>query len=159
VARAADASARQPHDKLREVEAQVLAGMHRLAGQISGQNWRKAICHGDFHPNNLLVTNDGLVGIDIGGLDRIPLYKDMARFLVHLAKRGPVASGRRRYGVDAALYEEFAVVFQMNGAELSQFLPFMIGFEILFRVEQKNIDDERLENALHLAWSWVSDLG
>lgn len=159
VARAQDACARQPHDRLREVEAQVLAGMHRLAGRITGQQWRKAICHGDFHPNNLLVTDEGLVGIDIGGLDSIPLYKDMARFLAHMARRGPVASAKRRYGVDAALFEEFAVVFEMNGTELGLFLPFMIGFEILFRVEQKNIDDERLENALHLAWGWVADLG
>lgn len=159
VTRAEDACARQPHDRLREVEAQVLAGMHRLAGQIGGQSWRKAICHGDFHPNNLLVTDDGLVGIDIGGSDRIPLYKDMARFLVHLARRGAPPSGRRRYGVDAALFEEFAVVFEMNGTEMGLFLPFMIGFEILFRVEQKDIDEDRLEKAMHLAWGWLAELG
>lgn len=159
VARAADASARQPHDRLANLELQVLARMQILAGQISGKVWRMAICHGDFHPNNLLVAKDGLIGIDIGGSDRIPIYKDMARFLAHMARRDMLRSGRSRFGVDAAALEEFAVVFGLNGEEIGLFLPFMIGFEILFRVEGASTQAQRIELAERLTRGWLDDLG
>lgn len=158
LARAADASVGQPHKKLRDLETRVLTKMEELAEQITGRVWRKAICHGDFHPNNLLVSNDALIGIDIGGSDRIPIYKDMARFMVHMARRNVLPSGRRRHGVDGATFEEFAVVFGLNGTEIELFLPFMIGFEILFRVEQKQLDARRVGYAEQLTTSWLEDV-
>lgn len=155
--RAGDAAARQPQQRLRAVEAQVLQRMQVLGGEIAGQSWRRAICHGDFHPDNLMFSDDALTGIDIGGSGRIPIYKDMARFLVHLARHKMLPSGRRHYGVDAAAFEEFAVVFGLSEIERSQFLPFMIGFEILFRVERATAKPKLVEAALRVAEGFLAD--
>ncbi|MDZ7709771.1 MAG: phosphotransferase [Roseovarius sp.] len=62
LARAERAAQAQPFDHLRESEAGILAALQRIAGRIEGADWRVAICHGDFHPNNLLVSGKRLTG-------------------------------------------------------------------------------------------------
>jgi len=61
----------------------VLRRMKALAVVLQSRKkaGRTAIGHGDFHPNNLIVSDTGVRGIDLGGSSRIPIYKDYGRFL------------------------------------------------------------------------------
>ena len=85
--KAGDAAAKQPHEALRDVEAHILRKMGKLGRRLADLTWRTAVTHGDFHLNNLILSGDSLVGIDIGGPGRLPIYKDMARALTHTARR------------------------------------------------------------------------
>ena len=86
--RAERAAASQPFAELRSLEAAILSEMQRIGGLFQGTDWRVAICHGDYHPNNLISNGARLTAVDTGGSAQLPVYKDMARFLVHLARRG-----------------------------------------------------------------------
>lgn len=141
------AAERQSFDNLRNIESDIVALLHKIANRMDGMTWRTAILHGDFHPNNLLVDTDQLVGIDTGGSARTPLYKDMARFLVHMGRRCMWPSGQRRLGVDAVGLAAMADVFELNTFERQFALPFMIGCEALLRVETPQLSESRIRRA------------
>lgn len=147
VGRAERAAARQPFRKLARLEQEILAELRRLAGQIGNSDWRCAICHGDLHPNNLILDAQGLTGIDTGGSSVTPVYKDMARFVVHMGRRGMIPSGRRYLGVDAEALEAFGRAFHLTEAETGLHLPFMIGCEALLRVETRALGRGRIRRA------------
>lgn len=156
--RAERASATQPFARLRTLEMQVIAQMTRLAGRIEGLDWRVAISHGDFHPNNLIAEGERLTGIDTGGSGRMPIYKDIARFAMHMGRRGVIPSGRRVLGVDGGVLDAFTEAFALTEAERWRILPFMLGVEALLRVETRALSGSRIRRARDMYEALLEDL-
>lgn len=152
------AAEKQPHESLRQAEAQVLQKMKKLYRQIDFPEWRVALAHGDFHLNNLFWDGRMLTGIDLGATNHAPLYKDIARALVHMARRGMLPSGARRFGVDAQAFETFSTRFELSEAEKHGFLPYFIAFETLIKVEHPEMPQARLDHALEMSEALVNDL-
>lgn len=157
--KAAAAAATQPHPKLQRRERKILRHLTRLAPLCDDLPWRHAISHGDFHPNNLIVGEDRLTGIDLGGSATIPIYKDMARFLMHMGRRGLIPSGEARFGVDARGIDAFAGAFSLSAQERDLILPFMLGVEALIRVEHAGIKRGRVRRAAEMSDRLIADLG
>ena len=145
--RATRSSARQPFPELKKLEGRILLHLERLAGRIEGGEWRTAICHGDLHPNNLIVDGARVNGIDFGGSSRLPIYKDMSRFLMHMGRRCLIPSGQDWMGVDAMVVAEFVRAFALDEAEQRLILPFMLGIEALVRVETPTLPASRIKRA------------
>ncbi|KZY37149.1 hypothetical protein A3731_02090 [Roseovarius sp. HI0049] len=139
--------ARQRNATLRRAEQSVLTELHRIAAPHRTGQWRIAISHGDFHPNNLLADGQRLTGIDTGGSAKLPIYKDMARFLSHMARRGLIPSGEERFGVDARGFDAFTQAFDLDEVERTIWLPFMLGVEVLIRIEPKDLPAKRVRKA------------
>ena len=159
-AKAEAALQQQTHADLRAVETRVLRQMKYLGRRLEGlEGWRTAIGHGDFHPNNLILGPDQVLrGIDLGGSGHFPIYKDMARFLTHMARRGVTVSAERRFGVDAAALDAFVMAARLDHAEATLCLPFMICFETLFRVEHPAMPARRVAYGVKMARALLSDL-
>ncbi len=149
---------KQAFARLRPMLASLQAELHRLVPALDGQNWRIAISHGDFHPNNLLVADGILTGIDTGGSARLPIYKDMARFLAHMGRRGLHPSETARFGVDAATFDHFVQEFELDAVEREIWLPFMIGIEALLRVETAGLSRSRVRRAQMFFETLLDDL-
>jgi len=147
LAKAERAGERQAFDNLRKIERDIIALLHQMADRMDGAEWRTAILHGDFHPNNLIAKGGELVGIDTGGSARMPIYKDMARFLVHMARRGMWPSGKTRLGVDAIGLANMEDVFGLNAFERQFALPFMMGCEVLMRVDTRQLSASRVRRS------------
>lgn len=158
LARAERSAAQQPFARLRASESIILQHLRGIAAALDGAEWRIAICHGDFHPNNLILGKDRLTGIDTGGSARLPVCKDIARFLVHMGRRGMIPSGQLRLGVDACGIDLFAEVFSLTETERQLWLPFFIGVEALIRVERKGIKKGRLQQAAGMYAALAEDL-
>lgn len=156
--RARDAADKQPHAALAEVESRVFRKMRHLSKQIAGQDWRVSIPHGDFHPNNLILNGNHLTGIDTGGSSVAPIYKDMARALTHMARRGLFFGAARKFGVDAQAFDVLADAMQLSLPERDLFLPYLICFETLFRVEHPQMPEHRVEHGREMAKSLLKDL-
>lgn len=159
LARAERASATQPFARLRRIEAGILRHLRKIAGMVEGADWRVAISHGDYHPNNLILGAGRLTGIDTGGSGRMPICKDIARFLVHMGRRGMIPSGRRHLGVDAEGLDTFAEVFALTEIERRLWLPFFIGVEALIRVENRALKSGRIRRAEEMYALLLADLG
>lgn len=147
ITRAARASANQPFPQLRALEVQILEQMQRLAPMITAEPWRVAICHGDYHPNNLIANGARLTGIDLGGSGYLPLMKDIARFAMHMGRRRIRLSGETRLGVDHACLRVFADTFALSEVERAATLPFFLAFEALIRIENTSLPAARIERA------------
>ncbi len=158
LARAEAAAARQPHAGLQQQENIVLNELRRILHAANAQEWRFAICHGDFHPNNLILDAPRLTGIDLGGSARLPIYKDIARFLMHLGRRDLRPSGEARFGVDREGFDAFAEAFALSDRERDVALPFMLGVEALIRVEGPNLSGSRIRRAARMYELLISDL-
>ncbi|WP_412505682.1 phosphotransferase [Roseovarius sp. SYSU LYC5161] len=158
LSRAERASAKQPFRRLARIEAGILNELHRLARLMGKADWRCAIGHGDFHPNNLILRGERLTGIDTGGSAVMPVYKDMARFLVHMGRRGMIPSGRSYLGVDADGIAAFGDVFSLSRSETGLHLPFMIGCETLLRVETRKLKRGRIRHAEAMSQALLRDL-
>jgi hypothetical protein len=158
LARAARASATQPFGRLRRIESGILAHLTEMTAALDGAEWREAISHGDFHPNNLILGEDRMTGIDTGGSGRMPVCKDIARFLVHMGRRAMIPSGRRYLGVDAEGIEVFAEVFALTEVERHLWLPFFIGIEALIRVETRALKPSRIKRAEEMYGLLLADL-
>lgn len=158
LAKAERAADRQAFDELRGVEAEIIALLHQMADRMDGAEWRTAVSHGDFHPNNLIVQAGDLVGIDTGGSARMPIYKDMARFLVHMGRRDMLPSGKARLGVDAIGLATMEEVFGLNAFERRFALPFMMGCEVLLRVETRHLSSSRIRRAEAMYAAFRDDL-
>ena len=156
--KAKETAAQQPHPSLHAIEHQILRKMSGLGRLISGGEWRVGVTHGDFHLNNLIHCDGGLFGIDIGGPGRLPIYKDMARAMTHMTRRIGALSGQRHFGVDAKSYQVFVNTFDLSNPERELFLPFMIAFESLIRVERPEMPETRLTLAHEMAESLLGDL-
>ncbi len=156
--RAARASATQPFRELRQIESAILGEIERIGRLFQGKDWRNAICHGDFHPNNLILKGDRLTAIDTGGSCQMPIYKDMARFLVHMGRRDVILSGDRYLGVDRQGIAAFADIFDLTQTEECLILPFMIGCEALIRVETKELSRSRIKRAIKMSTAMLGDL-
>ncbi|RFP90746.1 hypothetical protein DZK27_00200 [Rhodobacteraceae bacterium 63075] len=155
---AEEAAARQPHEALREAEARVLQKMKKLYRQIDLPEWRVVLAHGDFHLNNLFWDGKTLTGIDLGGTGHAPLYKDIARALVHMARRGMLPSGKRRFGVDEEAFEAYAETFSLSETETNGFLPYFIAYETLIKVEHPEMPRARLDHAQEMTEALFADL-
>lgn len=155
---AEDATARQPHEALRNSEARVLQKMKKLYRQIDLPEWRVALTHGDFHLNNLFWDGKTLTGIDLGGTGHAPLYKDIARALVHMARRGMLPSGKRRFGVDEEAFQAYAETFSLTETEANGFLAYFIAYETLIKVEHPEMPRARLDHALEMTEALFADL-
>lgn len=147
LARAERAAQTQPHADLQRIETDILVHLREIAERLGGTDWRMAICHGDFHPNNLILGPTRLTGIDLGGSARLPVCKDIARFLAHSGRRGMIPSRRRSFGVDAGGIAAFADTFSLTETERQRTLPFFIGVEALIRVEKPSMPRARLRHA------------
>ena len=155
--RAEKGAENQPHPRLQQREHKILNHLQRLA-PLCDQPWRNAIIHGDFHPNNLIANADRLTGIDMGGSASIPIYKDMARFLMHMGRRGLIPSGQMQFGVDAQGIAAFAEAFDLSDHERELILPFMLGCEALLRVESAGIKRGRVRRAADMSDQLIADL-
>lgn len=150
---------RQTHDRLKPLETRILQKMHALARQMRAvKTWRCALGHGDFHPNNLLQDGDTTWGIDLGASTRAPVCRDIARFLVHAARRGMIPSGQRKFGVDAGGIAAFAEAFSLTQQELDGDLPFFICHELLSRVEHPDMPQKRITHTVALSRALLQDL-
>ncbi len=158
IARAEAASARQPFAELRALEVQILSQMRRLKPAVTAQPWRTAICHGDFHPNNLIADGRRLTGIDLGGSKRMPLLKDVARFAMHMGRRRLRLSGATCLGVDRSCLKAFADVLNMSAQERGAVLPFFLAFEALIRVEHTRLPAARIKRAERMYRGLTRDL-
>lgn len=158
LAKAERAAERQVFDTLRSIESEIIALLRQVADRMEGAEWRTAVLHGDFHPNNLMARGDQLVGIDTGGSARMPIYKDMARFLVHMGRRGMLPSGKARLGVDAIGLANMEEVFGLNAFERQFALPFMMGCEVLLRVETRELSSSRIRRAKDMYGMFRDDL-
>lgn len=158
LARAERCAAQQPFARLRASESAILGSLRGIAAVLDGAEWRVAICHGDFHANNLILGKSRLTGIDTGGSARLPVCKDIARFLVHMGRRGMIPSGQRLFGVDARGLDIFAEVFVLTETERTLWLPFFIGVEALIRVEHKGMKKGRLRHAATMYAALAEDL-
>lgn len=156
--RAERATLQQPHARLKRREAKVLEHLRRLAPLCEALPWRSAISHGDFHPNNLIKQDNRLTGVDLGGSHAMPIYKDMARFLMHMGRRGLIPSGQSRFGVDTVGIEAFADAFDLTPTERDLLLPFLLGVEALLRVEHAGIKPGRIQRAAEMTDQLISDL-
>lgn len=156
--RAEQAAARQPHPRLQRREARILEHLHRLAPLCDNTVWRNAISHGDFHPNNLIWNDGRYTGIDTGGSAAMPIYKDMARFLMHMGRRGLLPSGEAQFGVDRTGLAAFAAAFDLSENERNLILPFMLGCEALLRVETADIKSGRIHRACEMSDHLIADL-
>lgn len=158
LARAERAAQTQPHARLQRIEADILVHLRKIAEMLEAADWRMAICHGDFHPNNLIRGPQRLTGIDLGGSARLPVCKDIARFLAHMGRRGMIPSGTRSFGVDAGGIAAFTDAFALTETERQRTLPFFIGVEALIRVEKPGMSRARLRHALVMYEALRSDL-
>lgn len=158
VKRAVKASEKQAFADLRRIEGQISGELDRIAHLLRRQNWRYAICHGDFHPNNLIADRSCLTGIDCGNSKHIPIYKDIARFLMHLGRRGVMISGETHFGVDAKGFEIFSYEFGLNEQERELTLPFFLGVEALLRAETKGLPERRIKKARQMSRALLDDL-
>lgn len=156
--RAARGAGKQPFAALKSLEMDILSQLERLAQRLEGLEWRVAISHGDYHPNNLIALNDTLTGIDTGGSARTPIYKDIARFLMHMGRRGMIPSGQRYLGVDRVGLNAFADRFCMSNTERQVIMPFMLGVEALIRVETPALSDSRIRRARRMSSALLEDL-
>lgn len=156
--KACNAADAQPHTSLREIEARIMRRMKRLGRRLHQTDCRTAISHGDFHLNNLILNGETLVGIDTGGSSRMPIYKDIARALTHMARRAEPYSANRHFGVDAASFNAFAAAFELTAIEREAYLPFMIAFETLIKVEHPEMPEDRLAKAETMAHALFRDL-
>lgn len=152
-------SSRQPHADLFAKEQQILEVMRGLASEMAGFDWRVAITHGDFHPNNLFWDGKTLTGIDIGGSAELPIYKDMARSLVHLARREVSCSDQAAFGVDAAGIQAFKDAFDLSVFETRIALPFFLGFECLIKTERPDAPKWRIKAANALYDGYLAEVG
>lgn len=152
------AAAKQPHPELTDIESRILQKLHKLSRQLEDPDWRVAIPHGDFHLNNLILDGDTLTGIDTGGSNHAPIYKDMARALTHMARRGMLPSEHRRFGVDAGALDAFASAFSLSERESNAFLPYMIAYETLIRVEHPQMSSDRIAHARAMSEALFEDL-
>tara|TARA_R110000751_G_scaffold12107_5_gene41774 strand:+ start:1703 stop:2620 length:918 start_codon:yes stop_codon:yes gene_type:complete len=59
-----------------------LPALRRAAEAARGAELTLVVAHGDFHPRNLVLTDEGLRGFDFGPEARLPALADLARFLV-----------------------------------------------------------------------------
>lgn len=155
---AESAANKQPHESLQTIEARVLQKMKKLYRNIDVPEWRVALAHGDFHLNNLHYDGETLTGFDLGGTGHAPLYKDIARALVHMARRGMLPSGARRFGVDAAAFDYYVEKFELSDVEANGFLPYFICFETLIKVEHPNMPKARIEHALAMSEALFTDM-
>lgn len=144
--RASKSAQRQFHPNLAALETELLSYMQQLSDQIDDKNWRVAISHGDYHPNNLLLQGETLYGIDLGGSSYLPIYKDMARCLVHLARRNIVFDAVQG-GVDQTLIKAFSDIFDLSAYERDVLLPFFLCFECLIKVETEHTPKWRIKAA------------
>jgi len=158
LARAERAAQTQPHARLQRIEAEILVHLRKISAMLEAADWRMAICHGDFHPNNLILGRGRLTGIDLGGSARLPICKDIARFLAHMGRRGMIPSGARSFGVDAGGIAAFAETFSLTETERQLTLPFFIGVEALIRVENPGMPRARLRHAQVMYDALRSDL-
>lgn len=156
--RAARGVAKQPFKALQSLETEILRQLERLAKHIDGVEWRVAISHGDFHPNNLIAQECTLTGIDTGGSARMPIYKDIARFLMHMGRRDMIPSGQRYLGVDRVGLNAFADHFCMSTTERQVIMPFMLGVEALIRVESPALSASRIRRARRMSAALLEDL-
>lgn len=148
----------QPHERLREVENRIFRQMRHLSKQIGTEDWTVAITHSDFHPNNLILSETGLVGIDTGGSAMAPVAKDLARSLTHMARRGVMFGKSRRFGMDALALDALRQNMDLPAKVWDLHLPFMLCFETLFRVEHPDMPPARLDHALEMATGLLRDL-
>ncbi len=156
--RAARGAGKQPFAALKSLEMDILQQLERLAERMEDIEWRVAISHGDYHPNNLIAHKDRLTGIDTGGSARTPIYKDIARFLMHMGRRGLIPSGQRYLGVDRVGLNAFADEFGMSTTERQVIMPFMLGVEALIRVETPALSDSRIRRARRMSSALLDDL-
>ncbi|WP_120501294.1 aminoglycoside phosphotransferase family protein [Roseovarius sp. EL26] len=121
--------------RFKPVKDCILNELERLARYFDERTWRTAICHGDFHSNNLIHRETTLVGFDIGRSGRSPIYRDMARFLSHLALRDNNTPDVQYLGVSQTGFSTFCRVFDLDQDEREIALPIMIGCDALLRPE------------------------
>ena len=88
----------------------------------------------------------------------MPLYKDIARFLMHMGRRGLLPSGRSSFGVDQEGFDTFAAVFDMSDWERDIVLPFFLGVEALIRVERPDMRRARIRKAAQMYDALIADL-
>ncbi len=156
--RARSGAEAQAFDKLRKIEKPILKEVERLASLLPEMPWRVAISHGDFHPNNLIARESTLTGIDCSGSLHAPIYKDMARFLMHMGRRGMVPSGNMRFGVDASGIVAFSDIFALGKDERELILPFFLGVEALMRAESRALPASRIRRAIDMSEALLEDL-
>ncbi|MEM6481424.1 MAG: phosphotransferase [Pseudomonadota bacterium] len=157
--RAARAASGQVIARLRKLEAPLIDEMHRLASMIDGQPWRVAIGHGDFQPNNIIAgPYPSLTGIDCGGSRKMPIYKDMARFLMHMGRRGMIPSGEKYLGVDRMGLDAFAEGFDLTEKERRLYVPFFLAVEALIRVETQELSKSRIRRAVEMTEALLEDI-
>ncbi|MBU2981101.1 phosphotransferase [Lentibacter algarum] len=152
------AVAKQPHEVLQKIEGRVFQKMKKLYRQINLPEWRVALAHGDFHLNNLHFDGRTVTGIDLGATNHAPLYKDIARALVHMSRRGMLPSGARRFGVDAAAFNYYVEKFTLSEQEINGFLPYFICFETLIKVEHPDMPKQRIEHAVAMSEALFADM-
>jgi len=80
---------------------------HKLAATTTAET-PHALLHGDFTPTNLLVKGNDVIGMDMWGMRRAPVYEDIARMLVYLGVVSPVGFSAEVLGPHCSLLQAFA---------------------------------------------------
>lgn len=82
--------------------------------------------HGDFAPHNFRVHDGVLYGFDTGTAAKVPLARELAHFLLHVALKSDDLSGP--WGVNHAQVVEFAQAAELPAAEVDTVLRYFYGW-------------------------------
>ncbi|QFU07152.1 hypothetical protein FIU81_00475 [Palleronia sp. THAF1] len=133
-------------EEMRGALQNVMAWLERHAERIAGAPVTKGTVHGDLTPMNLhLDDKDILWGFDVGTGPRMPIARDLARFMVTWARSSNLPDG---LGLEEAMALARPV---LRDDELTTLLPFFLGEQIAGRLAEQMPDGVRARRIQQMA--------
>jgi len=135
---------RQPHAEGSlhpEVQATwdaLMGWLEDRAARVAGVSVTRGRCHGDLTPMNLHLDDDGVLwGFDIGAEMRLPLARDVARFVVTWLRSSVFEDGFCGQELRALAGPV------LPASEFDTLLPFFLGETIAGRLPEERADSEK----------------
>lgn len=131
-----------------------MATMKQITQRLHLQPISHGVTHGDFHPENLFIAEDGdkliVTGIDMEFAEAMPLAPDLARMLVWLASDTPLGINCKS-GIDQSLFDSLCAS-HAPFTELDRLaLHFHIGGTLLVYYLQRGANRPRVRH--RMAWA------
>ncbi len=100
--------------------------LRHQAASVQGVQVCRVAGHGDFAPHNFRVDDGVLYGFDTGTAAKVPLARELAHFLHHVALKSDAISGA--WGIDAAQVAAFAQAAELPDDEIDTVLRYFYGW-------------------------------